>query len=116
MIIKEYKRILIIELKDWTKLRSEKTKEELAKYLEYVKNHSWICDIDWTLFDRYEFKKAYEETLDSIEGYITSFTKDIEEKLRQRQKEKKSRLWKGFESINEIDNWLKEKWLVALDD
>ncbi len=113
--LKVYRTVLIIELKDWTKLRSDKTKDELKVYLEKVKATSWLCDIDWVIFDRYEFKKAYEEKIDWIESYISSFTKDIQEKLRERQKEKKRNVGRWFDNIEEIDKWLKMKNLVSDD-
>lgn len=107
--MKPYKQILVIELKDWTTLNSNKTIDELQKYLEGCKD---ICLIDWVLFNKYEFKKAYEQKIDWIQSYILSFPKEIQEKLKQREKEKQTRVWRWFDSIQEINNRLKENCLI----
>lgn len=97
--IKEYKQILIIELKDWQKLRTEKTMKE---FMNYQKNAWDILLIDWVAFNKYEFKKAYEENIDWIESYIISLPKDIQKKVRERETEKKLRVGRWFDSIDEI--------------
>lgn len=114
-VMKPYKTVLVVELKDWTKLYSEKTKAELMQYLDKVSNWNKICDIDGVIFDRREFKKAYELNIDWVDAYILTFTKDIQDKLRQREREKKWNIGRWFDDIEEIDNYLKSKNLVAHD-
>ena len=111
-IMKLYKSILVIELKDWTILYSEKSRIELRKYLEKCKD---IVDIDWVLFNKYEFKKAYEQSIEWTDSYILTFSKDIQDKLKQREKEKRNAVWRWFDSIEEIENRLISKNLILKD-
>lgn len=108
--MKPYKQILVIELKDWTILNSEKTKEELKQYLDSCQT---FADIDWVLFNKFEFKKAYEQKVEWPYAYVLTFTKDIQEKLKKREKEKKDKVGRGWDSIEEIENWLKENNLIS---
>ena len=101
--IKEYKQILIVELKDGTILKTEKTLNQL---MEYYANCWDLLLIDWVVFNRFEFKKAYEEKIDWIEDFIFSLDKETQKKVRDREKEKKEKLWKWFENIQEIQNYI----------
>lgn len=104
--IKVYKEILKIELKDWTMLNSEKTIEDLRKYIENAKD---VLLIDWVLFNKYEFKKAYSYNWTDIDQFILSHDKDTIQRLRIREKEKKEKVGKWFESVQEIKNFLERK-------
>jgi len=112
MYIKEYKQILVIELKDWITITSKKSLKELQEYMESCKD---VCLIEWVLFNKYEFRKAYEQKIDWVQSYILTFTKDIQEKLKTREKEKKARIWRWFDDIQEIENYLKENNLICSD-
>ena len=107
--IKEYKKLLTIELKDWTILQSEKTLQELVAYMESC---TAICLIDGVAFNKFEFKKAYEKNLDEISQFIFWLSKTVQEALRIREKEKKQRIWRWFESVQEILNYLNDKKLM----
>ena len=101
--IKPYKKKLTVELKDGTKLYSDKTLEELNQAL-----NSWwsFIEIDWVLFNVFEFKKAYIEKIDWIEDFILSLDKETQKKVRDREKEKKEKIGKWFENIEEIQNYI----------
>ena len=103
--IKPYKNKLTVELKDWTKLYSDKTLEELNQAL----NIWWsFIEIDWVLFNIFEFKKAYIEKINSIEDFICALDKETQKKVKEREKEKKEKIWKWFESIQEIQNYIEK--------
>jgi hypothetical protein len=103
--IKEYKKILIIELKDWTTLRTEKT---INQFMEYYEQCWDLLLVDWVIFNRFEFKKAFEEKIDCVENYIMSLEKDIRKKVETREKEKKEKIWKWFKNISEVENYIKK--------
>ncbi len=86
--IKEYKELLIVELKDGTILRSAKTLDELEISLN---SNSQVFKIDGVLFNRYQFKKAYTQKVDEIEGFILSHDKDVQERLRSILRERKEK-------------------------
>lgn len=104
--MKERKKMLVVELKDWSRLYTEKTLDELETFL--TKSNDFIR-IDWTIFWKYEFKKAYERNIDWIEGYILDQPKNIQDILRAREKQKKERVWRGFDNIEEINKFLSSK-------
>ena len=107
MPINIYKQILIIELKDGTILRTKFTKEQLKAYIEEC---PFVMDIDDVLFNKFEFKKAYEEKLWSIDSHILSKAPDAQKALRIREKEKMSLVGRWFDTVQEIENYLKQKW------
>ena len=101
--IKEYKQLLTIELKDWTILNTDKTLDELDKFLQQSKD---FIQIDWVIFNKYELKKAYERKADSVEQFILSQPKDIQQKIRDRAKQMYDRVWKRFETIEQVQTFI----------
>lgn len=101
--IKAYTKKLTIELKDWTKLYSEKTLTELHLAL-----NSWgnFIEIDWVLFNIYEFKKAYIEKINSVSDYIISLPKEQQIIIQEREEYLKKNLNKRFKNINQIKRYL----------
>ena len=102
--IKVYKRLLKIELKDWSTLSSEKTLEELEAYLQSGKD---FFKIDWVIFNKFEFKKAYEKKVDSIESFLENQSKEAQGRLEIRRKEKLQKVWRWFDNVQEIVNYMK---------
>lgn len=110
--IKEFKQMLTIELKDGTILNSGKSLQELN---EYLSGTSMFCLIDWVIFNKLEMKKAYESKITSIEGFIMSQTSENAKRLRIREREKKAKIGRGFDSIGECERFLINNWLVDAD-
>ncbi len=100
--IKERKQLLVVELKDWTVLYSDKTLEVLEKWLNWESN---FVMIDWVLFSKYEFKKAYEKKADDITTYKLSLPED-EKKIIAKREIKMKELWKYRESIDQIKRYI----------
>lgn len=101
--IKERKQLLVVELKDWTILHSEKTIEELAsKMSETDSNYIFI---DWVLFNKYEFKKAYEKKADDITMFKLSLSPEDQNRIKEREKKMKE-LWKHRKNIEQIQRYL----------
>ena len=80
-----------MELKDGTILRSPKTLDELETYLN---SNNPVFKIDGVLFNRYQFKKAYVQKMDEMEGFILSHEREVQEKLRAILKERKEKHFK----------------------
>jgi hypothetical protein len=104
--IKVYKEMLRIELKDWTTLNSEKTVDDLRKYIENAKD---VLLIDWILFNKYEFKKAYPYNPSDVEQFILSQDRYTQQILRLREKQKKERLDRWFRDVAEVIAYLEKK-------
>ena len=103
--IKIYEEITKIELKDWKTLNTTATVSDIANML----NNEEFVVIDWVWFGRYEVKTFREKKIDSIENFILSLSKDVRDMVTKREKEKKRRIWKWFESIWEIQRYIKSK-------
>lgn len=101
--IKEYKQLLTIELKDGTILNTEKTLQQLQ---DYMSKWSDFITIDGVMFNKYEFKKAYERKVDSVEWYILSQPKEVQQKIRDREKQMYERVGKRFESVEQINKFI----------
>lgn len=104
--IKEYKQLLTVELKDWTLLNTEKTLEQLQKYFATAPD---FVTIDWVMFNKYEFKKAYERKVDSVEQFILSQPKEVQDSIRDRAKQMRERVGKRFETIEQVQNFINKK-------
>ena len=100
--IKQWKQLLIVELKDWTILHSDKTLKELH---DFMSNWKEFILIDWVMFWKYEFKKAYEKKSDDITMYKLSLPEDKKEIIKQRESKMKE-LWKRWKSVNQIQRYL----------
>lgn len=101
--MKEYKQLLTIELKDWTILNTEKTLDELDKFLQQSKD---FIQIDWVIFNKYEFKKWYERKVDWVENFILSQSKEMQQKIRDRAKQMYDRVGKRFETIEQVQTFI----------
>lgn len=101
--IKEYKQLLTVELKDGTILNTEKTKEEFAKFLT---NAPDFIDMDWILFNKYQINKAYERKADTVERFILSQPKHMQQKIRDRQKQMYDRVGRRFETIEQVQTFI----------
>lgn len=101
--IKEYKQLLTVELKDGTILNTDKTLDELDKFLQVSKD---FIQIDGVIFNKYEFKKAYERKINGVEEFILSQPKDIQQKIKDRSKQMYERVGKRFETIEEVQRFI----------
>ena len=101
--IKEYKQLLTVELKDGTILNTDKTLDELDKFLQVSKD---FIQIDGVIFNKYEFKKAYERKINWLEEFILSQPKDIQQKIRDRAKQMYDRVGKRFETIDQVQTFI----------
>jgi len=80
MLIKDYKELTMIQLKDWTVINTEASVQQVSDML----NTNNLVTIDWIWFHRFDLKcpiKRYEPT--KIEWFILSQPADIRNKLYQ---------------------------------
>lgn len=102
--IMQWKQLLVVELKDWTVLHTNKSLQELATLMNDSDSNYML--IDWVLFNKFEFKKAQEKKPDDITLYKLSLSESDKELVKRRETKMKE-LWKYRESTAQIEKWLK---------
>lgn len=106
--IKEYKELTTISTFDWDIL-TEASIDVLDKMLNAEWNFIRIWD---EIIAKNQIKKICKKKVDTIENFILQFPKEIQQKLRERDNQKYERIWKHFESIEEIQNYIKNNNLI----
>lgn len=106
--IKEYKELTTIQLFEW-EIYTEATIEQLDKMLN---SDSKFIRIGNEIIAKNQIKKCFVRAVDGIDNYILSLPKNIQDKLKTREKEKKARIGRGFDNIEEIQNYLADKQLI----
>lgn len=100
--IKEYKQLTTISTFDWDILT-----EASIDVLDKMLNADWNFIRIWDeIIAKNQIKKIWIKKVDTIENFILQFPREIQQKLRERDKQKYERLWKHFESIQEIQNYI----------
>lgn len=106
--IKEYKELTTISTFDWDILT-----EASIDLLEKMLNSEWNFIRIWDeIIAKNQIKNICKRKIDTIENYILQFPKEIRQKLRERDEEKFKRVWRHFESIQEIQNYIQSKNLL----
>jgi len=106
--IKEYKQLTTIQTFDGEVM----TEASISDLDELLKSGTQFIRIWDEIINKNQIKKIYVKRIDSISNFILSFSKDVQEKLKTREKEKKLKVWRWFYSIEEIQNYMKDKQLV----
>ena len=100
--IKEYKELTTISTFDWDILA-----EASVDLLEKMLNADWNFIRIWDeIIAKNQIKKIFKRKIDTIENFILQFPKEIQQKLRERDQEKFNKVWRHFESIQEIQNYI----------
>ena len=102
--LKIYKELTSIETFDWI-IYTTASPEAIDKI---VNSNKFV--VIWN--DRiavHQIKRYWPKKLDSIESYILSQPQDIQEILKKRQNEKINRVWRWFDSIEEITKYLNSR-------
>ena len=106
--IKEYKELTTISTFDWDILT-----EANVDLLEKMLNADWNFIRIWDeIIAKNQIKKIFKRKIDTIENFILQFPKEIQQKLRERDQEKFNKVWRHFESIQEIQNYIQIKNLL----
>lgn len=106
--IKEYKELTTISTFDWDILT-----EASVDLLEKMLNSEWNFIRIWDeIIAKNQIKNICKRKIDTIENYILQFPKEIRQKLRERDQEKFNKVWRHFESIQEIQNYIQSKNLL----
>lgn len=104
--IKEYKEAIRIKLYDWDDVISELDIEKLYAWLNTgVK----FMKIDWKIINVSNIKFAEPYLIDWVENFILNQSKEIQAKLRLREADKKAKIWRWFDSVQEIENYIINK-------
>lgn len=104
--IKEYKEAIIIKLYDWDDVISDL---DIDKFYAWL--NSWVkfMKINGRIINVSNIKYADPYLIDWIESFILSQSKDIQAKLRVREADKKAKIWRWFDSVQEIENFILSK-------
>ena len=105
--INVYKELTAIETFDWIEYTTASL-SELNTMFEWKK----FIQIWEKLIAIHQIKSCYRSKISWVEWFILSLDKDIQRKVRQRDEEKKSRVGKWFDSIDQINKWLQDEWLI----
>ena len=104
--IKEYKQLTKICLYKGDDIISSVPVDELFKFLNSgVK----FINLDGKIINISDVRFAEPYAVDGIEAFILSQSKDIQVSIRERAKQKTERIWRGFDSIEEIQNFINNK-------
>ena len=105
--IKEYKELTTIQLFEW-EVNTTITIEDFNKILN---NEQKFIRIWNEIIAKNQIKRCFVRSVDWIDNYILSLTKDDQDKLSVRLQQKKDKIWRGWDSIKEIQNFLdNKKW------
>jgi len=100
--IKAYKKLTTIQLFDWEVL-TEATVDQLDEMLNNTKQFIRIWD---EIVNKNQIKKIYVRSVDTLENFILSQPKDIQDKIRLRNKQKYEKVGKNFENIEQIQHYI----------
>lgn len=101
--LKVYTEQTIIKLFDWTTII---TTVELDKLLEVCNWWPKFIKVWWKVVNTSSISYVDTQKIWEIESYILQLPKDLQQKIRERDKQKYERVWKHFESIQEIQNYI----------
>lgn len=106
--IKEYKELTTISTFDWDILT-----EASIDVLDKMLNADWNFIRIWDeIIAKNQIKKIWKKKIDDIENFILQFPKDVQKKLRLRDEMKYLRVWRHFDSIEEIQNYIRDNNLL----
>ena len=103
MNIKEYKQLTHVHLKDWRVLTTEKSPEMIYAW---INEHSHIM-IDGEMHSKFSIENAVRASFDDVESLIQSQSKEIQDKMRTKQKWLKSEMWKEM-TLDYAKNYLEK--------
>lgn len=106
MQIKEYKKLSHILLRDGRTLVSETTPQEIG---EYLSKNSHIL-IEGELHSKYDIVSVVPASLDDLEWFILSQSKEMQEELRRKKRRLLDELGKGM-SLEYAQNFVQSKTL-----
>lgn len=100
--LKEYKKLTTIQLFEW-EILTETSIEDLELMINSAKQFIRFGD---EIINKNQIKKIFIRKIDWMENFILSQTKEIQRQIKIREAIKKARIWKWFESIEEIQNFI----------
>lgn len=100
--LKVYKELTTIQLFEWEVLTTLGI-DELDRLLN---SESKFLRIGDEIIAKNQIKKVFVRKIESIENFILSQPKDIQERIKARERQKKARIGKGFETIQEVQNFI----------
>lgn len=100
--IKVYSELTTIQLFDW-EIMTEATIDQLDQMLNNAKQFIRVWN---EIVNKNQIKKIYVKKIDSLENFILAQPKDIQQKIKDRDAERYSRVGKRFETIEEVQRFI----------
>ena len=99
--ITEYKQKTYVTLRDWRVLTTDSTPKQI---FDWIKDNSHIM-IEWEMHSKYSIVDAVPVSVDVMESLILAQTKEIQNKIRQKQKWLKEERWMEM-TMSYLQNYL----------
>lgn len=99
--ITEYKQKTYVTLRDWRVLTTDSTPKQI---FDWIKDNSHIM-IEWEMHSKYSIVDAVPVSVDDMESLILAQTKEIQNKIRQKQKWLKEERWMEM-TMSYLQNYL----------
>lgn len=100
--LKVYSELTTIQLFDW-EILTEASIDQLDSMLNNTKQFIRVGN---EIVNKNQIKKIFVRKIDSIENFILSQPKEIQQKIKDREKQMYERVGKRFESIEQIQKFL----------
>ena len=115
--LKPYEDKIIIRYKDinWEFSHLLTPKKNKSYILKAINNNKFI-EVEWIILKVDNIIKIEDYLPQSdIDLFISLQKKDVRDKIKEREREKKQAVWRWFESVDEIKKWLGRKWIKYID-
>ena len=94
-----------VKLFDWTIII---TTASIDKLMDACNSWQKFIKLWWQMVNVNQIASADTKKIWEVESYILQQPRDIQQKIRERDKQMYERVWRHFESIQEIENYLKK--------
>lgn len=107
--LKVYTEQTMVKLFDWTVIITTAKIDDLINAC-----NSWqkFIKIWWQMVNVNQIASADTKKIWEVESYILQLPKDVQKKIRERDEQKYSRVWRHLESVQEIENYIRENNLI----
>ena len=82
------------------------TTASIDKLMEACNSWQKFIKLWWQMVNVANIASADSQKIWEIESFILQQPKDIQQRLRERDKQKFERVWKHFETVEEIQNYM----------
>ena len=107
--LKVYTEQTMVKLFDWPVII---TTANIDKLMEVCNSWQKFIKIWWQMVNVNQIASADTKKIWEVESYILQLPRDIQMKIRERDKQKFERVGRHLESVQEIENYIRENNLI----